>query len=81
MLQEAQGKGEQEEEGKVESVPAVILFFHWISLERMRSEPLFLQKSNWWCSLKKYTLYTVYLSLAERNVFLNDKSLDLTKLF
>lgn len=45
--EEAQGKGEQEEEGKVESVPAVILFFHWISLERMRSEPLFhLQKSN-----------------------------------
>lgn len=63
--EEALGKGEQEGEGKVESVPAVILFFRWISLERMRSEPLFhLQKSNRWLGLKKYTLYTVYLSLA-----------------
>lgn len=39
MLQEALGKGEQEGEGKVESIPAGILFFHWISLERTRSEP------------------------------------------
>lgn len=65
VLQEALGKGEQEGEGKVESVPAVILLFHWISLDWMRSEPLFhLQRSNGWRSSKKYTLYTVYLSLA-----------------
>ncbi len=39
-LQEAQGKGEQEGEEKVESVLAVIRFFRWISLERTRSEPV-----------------------------------------
>lgn len=45
--EEALGKGEQEGKGKFECVPAVMLFFRWISLDWMRSEPLFrLQKSN-----------------------------------
>lgn len=45
--EEAQGKEEQRGEGKVESVPAVILLFVWIPEDRRRSEPLFrLQRSH-----------------------------------